>query len=127
MINVSELITDPDFAQPNGIEVIRTTYTIVDHEPELSQKVLRLKGIVTIANDKSIQMDPEADRSAEQIHVFTREPLYTTGATDEADEVDYISDIVVWQNVKYKVQSVLDDVQYGFNRATCEKMRQDVM
>ena len=31
MINISELITDADFAQPNGIKITRSTGETVNH------------------------------------------------------------------------------------------------
>lgn len=127
LINVAELIGDHDFTQPNGVNVIRRTCTIVDHEPSVTETNLNLTGIITIANDTSLTMTPEADQSDEEINVFTYKPLMTTGRMDD-DAVDgYLSDIVVWQGVKYKVMSCLDDAQYGFCRSRATKMRQDVM
>lgn len=40
MINVSELVTDPDFCQPNGINIIRSEITgYEDFAPVTSEKV----------------------------------------------------------------------------------------
>ena len=111
MINVRELINDPDFAQPNGINIIRRTVEI----------------IITIASDTTINMTDTADRSIEEIHVFTYKPLMTTGRTDDEAVNGFLSDLVVWQNVKYKVIDCMDDAQYGFCRSTATKIRQDVM
>lgn len=127
MINVSELITDPDFAQPNGISIIRRSCQTVNHKPVVTETNLTLAGIITIANDTSIEALPESDRSTESIHVFTLEKLFTTGYENDTAVNGYLSDIVVWNGANYRVMSCLDDTQYGFCRSTAEKLEQDVM
>ena len=79
MINIGELITDPDFAQPGGINIIRRKCEIVNHRPVPTETVLNVPGIITIASDTSVEKLPEADRSTEDIHIFTHEQLLTTG------------------------------------------------
>lgn len=127
MINVSELINDPDFAQPGGVNFIRRKCTVVNHRPSVTETKMNVVGIITIADDTSVEMLPEADRSTESIHVFTYEQLFTTGRKDDTAVDGYLSDIVIWQGVKYKVMKCLDDSQYGFCRSTAEKLEQGVM
>lgn len=127
MINIGELITDPDFAQPGGINIIRRKCEIVNHRPVPTEIVLNVPGIITIASDTSVEKLPEADRSTEDIHIFTHEQLLTTGRKDDVAVEDYLSDIVVWQGVKYIVMKCMDDTQYGFCRSTATKLEQDVM
>lgn len=127
MINIGELITDPDFAQPGGINIIRRKCEIVNHRPVPTETVLNVPGIITIASDTSVEKLPEADRSTEDIHIFTHEQLLTTGRKDDVAVEDYLSDIVVWQGVKYIVMKCMDDTQYGFCRSTATKLEQDVM
>ena len=92
-----------------------------------TETVLNVPGIITIASDTSVEKLPEADRSTEDIHIFTHEQLLTTGRKDDVAVEDYLSDIVVWQGVKYIVMSCMDDTQYGFCRSTATKLEQDVM
>lgn len=127
MINIGELITDPDFAQPGGINIIRRKCEIVNHRPVPTETVLNVPGIITIASDTSVEKLPEADRSTEDIHIFTHEQLLTTGRKDDTAVDGYLSDIVIWQGVKYIVMKCLDDTQYGFCRSTATKLEQDVM
>ena len=54
MINVSELIEDPDFTQINGVNIIRSTYEIVNHEPQAKEVELNVPGIITINSDTSL-------------------------------------------------------------------------
>lgn len=126
LINVSELIGDPDFTQPNGVNIIRRQVQIIEHEPSVTETKLNLTGIITIANDNSLEAKPQYDENAESIHIFTYEPLLTTGLQSDDAVNGYLSDLVVWQGVKYRVMSCLDDAQYGFCRSTAEKLRQDV-
>lgn len=127
MINIGELITDPDFAQPGGVNFIRRKCDIVNHRPSVTETVMNVPGIITIASDTSVEKLPEADRSTEDIHIFTHEQLFTTGRKDDVAVNDYLSDIVIWQGVKYIVMKCMDDTQYGFCRSTATKLEQDVM
>lgn len=126
MINVKELITDPDFCQPNGITIMRSTTEIVDHRPKKNTEQIKVAGIITISNENTDELLPEADRNSEHIHVFTRERLKTVGC-DKLDGKEYGADIVVFNGANYIVRYCLDDAQYGFCRSTAVKIEQDVM
>lgn len=126
MINVSELIEDSDFCQPNGITVKRTTQTIVNHRVVESTETINVEGIITISNENEDELLPEADRNKESIHVFTYNRLKCTGR-DKLNETDYGSDIVVWNGNEYIVRYCLDDAQYGFCCSTAVKMEQNTM
>lgn len=126
MINVSELIGDPDFCQPNGVKVTRRPMEIVNHKPKNTEKKLTLTGIITIADEQSDEMLPEADRNKEAINVFTYSRLFCTGY-DRATGRDYMADIVTFEGVNYKVAYCLNDEQYGFCRSKAVKMDQEVM
>lgn len=125
MINIKELITDPDFCQPNGITIIRGTTEIVDHRPQKVTTQIKLSGIITISDQNTDELLPEADRNSESIHVFTHERLKTVGY-DKLDGKEYASDIVVFNGANYIVRYCLDDAQYGFCRSTAVKIEQDV-
>ena len=120
MINVSELITDPDFAQPNGIKIIRSTVETVNHRQVENPVEITLAGIITVANETSDELLDEADRSKEQIHIFTHERLKLVGV-DKVDGKRYASDIVKFNGAKYIVRYCLDDSQYGSFFASAQK------
>ena len=122
MINVSELVIDPDFCQPNGINIIRSEITgYEDFAP------VTIPGVILIDKDLADEMLPEYDRSTESIITVTHELLHTTGKKSEDDTQEYIADIIVWQGVKYKVMSCRDNAQYGYCLSAAVKMRKDVM
>ena len=105
MINISELITDPDFCQPNGIKITRFTTKVVNHVPVETED----------------SMLDQADLNKERIHVFTHQRLKCTGR-DKLDGKDYSSDVVHFNGNDYIVRYCLDDAQYGFCRSTAIKM-----
>ena len=58
MINVSELIGDPDFCQPNGIKVTRRPSHIENHKVQYSEQSLTFVGIITIAEEHNDDIVP---------------------------------------------------------------------
>lgn len=126
MINVSELIGDPDFAQPNGIKVTRSTVEVVNHQQVKTSKEIKLTGIVTISDENTDEPLDEADMNKEKIHIFTYNRLKTVGI-DKVDGKNYAADIVHFNGADYIVRFCLDDAQYGFCRSTAVKLEQDVM
>lgn len=126
MINISELINDPDFCQPNGISVTRTTTYIVNHRVSEETVEIKLTGIITIADENEDSMLSEADLNSERIHIFTYNRLKTVGI-DKLDGKEYGADIVHFNGNDYIVRYCLDDAQYGFCRSTAVKLRPDKM
>lgn len=126
MINISELINDPDFCQPNGISVTRTVTSIVNHRVSEETIDIKLTGIITIADENEDSMLSEADLNIERIHIFTYNRLKTVGI-DKLDGKEYGADIVHFNGNDYIVRYCLDDAQYGFCRSTAVKLRPDKM
>lgn len=126
MINVSELVGDPDFAQPNGVKVTRSTVEVVNHQQVKTSKEIKLTGIITISDENIDEPLDEADMNKEKIHIFTYNRLKTVGV-DKVDGKNYAADIVHFNGADYIVRFCLDDAQYGFCRSTAVKLEQDVM
>lgn len=126
MINISELINDPDFCQPNGISVTRTVTSIVNHRVSEETTDIKLTGIITIADENEDSMLSEADLNSERIHIFTYNRLKTVGI-DKLDGKEYGADIVHFNGNDYIVRYCLDNAQYGFCRSTAVKLRPDKM
>lgn len=126
MINVSELIGDSDFAQPNGVKVTRSTVEVVNHQQVKTSKEIKLTGIITISDENTDEPLDEADMNKEKIHIFTYNRLKTVGV-DKVDGKNYAADIVHFNGADYIVRFCLDDAQYGFCRSTAVKLEQDVM
>lgn len=118
MINVSELINDPDFTQPGGVNIRRRKTSVVDFEQSVEESEFNVIGIITIANDLSAELGDYFDENSEYINVFTYMPLFTTGLGDGKNGANvgqgYLSDIVLWKGKEYKVIKVKNDSEYGF-------------
>lgn len=127
LINVSELINDPDFAQPNGISVVRRKCTIQDHVPVVEKEELKLAGVITISRESELSMTGAKDINVEEIHVFTYSRLYTTGRLDETAIDGYLSDLVLYRGKYFKVMQCLDDEQYGFCMSNCVQTEQELI
>ena len=118
MINVSELINDPDFTQLGGVNIRRRKTSVVDFEQSVEESEFTVIGIITIANDLSAELGDYFDEDSEYINVFTYMPLFTTGLGDGKNGANvgqgYLSDIVLWKGKEYKVIKVKNDSEYGF-------------
>lgn len=126
MINIAELIGDPDFCQSNGINITRTTVRIENFKQVENPIEMKLVGIITVDNENEDSLLSEADLNSERIHIFTYDRLKTVGI-DKIDGNEYAADIVHFNGNDYIVRYCLDDAQYGFCRSTAVKLRADTM
>lgn len=126
MINIAELIGDPDFCQPNRINITRTTVRIENFKQVENPIEMKLVGIITVDNENEDSLLSEADLNSERIHIFTYDRLKTVGI-DKIDGNEYAADIVHFNGNDYIVRYCLDDAQYGFCRSTAVKLRADTM
>ena len=126
MINIAELIGDPDFCQPNGINITRTTVSIENFKQVDNPVEMKLVGIITVDNENEDSLLSEADLNSERIHIFTYDRLKTVGI-DKIDGNEYAADIVHFNGNDYIVRYCFDDAQYGFCRSTAVKLRADTM
>lgn len=127
MVNVSELIGDPDFTQPGGVEVIRRKCTVENHLQKIEEEKINVTAVVIVSSASEKQMLDYADRITEAISVYTYKPLHTTGRLTEEAEDNYLSDIVVWKGIRYTVMSCEDYEQQGYCMSIAVKMAQGVM
>lgn len=118
MIDVSEVITDPDFAQ---------TYTIyrqtggqwvngrwVDGEVAFS-----VTGVVTPPNAKELEQVPEGDRVTGLMCFYATVPLYIT----RVDETDTgTSDQIEWRGDRYRLIQIFNYGDYGYYKALGQYM-----
>lgn len=121
MINVSELITDPDFCQT--ITIIRTTASWVDGRfvqgtPETIQTI-------GVAHEESDDVDQvmEGDRRKGKYAFYVLNPpsLYIT--QDNSEGV-MVSDIVQHKGKTYRILDVHDDTEYGYVKGVGEMIEE---
>lgn len=112
-IDVSELLSDPDFVDP--IQVITRTQRVDGlGQGTYFEKVLNTFGSVQPANFKTVNKLPEAMRVANVSSFFFK------GEIIASDPGKY-SSILVFRGKRYQVQTVADWSNYGngYTEGTC--------
>lgn len=112
MINVSEVITDPDFAQT--FRVYRSTGSFVNGIwTENSPRIITMLGIVVVANSRDIQMFAEGDRVSGAMKFLTTCQIYVTRTGTSQGT----SDKILWRGEYYKIENVFPEVDWGYWRS----------
>jgi len=112
VINVSEVITDPDFAQT--FTVYRSTGSFVDGVwTENTPRAIKMLGVVTVSSQKELDMVAEGDRIRGAMTFHSVCPLYPT----RVGTAQGTSDKIMWRGEYYKIQSVYPEVDWGYYKA----------
>ena len=120
MINVSELISDPDFCQP--ITVIRRKTTVENFRNTVQETEIAIpNAVISIHTDLNEQNREGYTQIGESIDVYVNSYLYYTGdnGSNAPAGEGYLSDIVLFEGKRYEVVEFSNYVQYGYGRATC--------
>lgn len=120
MIDVSEIITDPDFAQL--FYVYRSTGSFIKGVwTESASEEIEMYGVVTVANAKELRMVPEGDRIQGAMDFYSLDAIYVTRTGTTAGT----SDKILWRGDYYKILNVKQWIDYGFYSATGERIAGD--
>lgn len=114
MLNVSELINDPDFCQT--FTVTRNTGDFTDGYFVTTPSAITMTGVIQPLNTEETNQLPEGDRLSGAIKVYTLERVYLTHITQPADNTGYIADEITWKGEKYKVIQSQNYLDYGYHR-----------
>ena len=105
MIDVSRLITDPDFCEPFTIrrrvgkwEAGR--FVATPEDPAVN-------GIVEPTNGDDLEQVPEGDRVSGMMTFYTKQPVYLAQDKQQSDEL-------IWRGKLYKAVQILDWSRHGF-------------
>jgi hypothetical protein len=105
LIDVAELMTDPDFV--DQMSIIHRAPTVNDlGENELVEKCVYTVGSVQPTSGKTIQRLPEALRAANVKSFWIKGNIISSG------DCKY-PDILVFKNSRYQVQMVFDWTNWG--------------
>ena len=116
MIDVSELMSDPDFAQPYVVE--RSTGVSGPGGWQGAVKPILMYGPTQPADAQTIQMVPEGDRVYGARIFWATQPLYETRGGKSAG----ISDVLIWQNQRFRIIAVWPWQDGGFYKALAVRM-----
>ena len=115
LIDVSELLTDPDFT--NTVTLIRRSSTVDTYgENTMAETSSSITAVVQGANAESLERVPEGARLSDLIDVYYKGQL-------TAESPGGYADIIVWQGKRYQVFEVVEDfMNYGagFTKAVCK-------
>lgn len=108
MINVAELMQDPDLAQPFQVERSAGAFANEGEWVAAAPTVIPLVGIVQPANRDSLAFLPEGTRLGNTIMVMCDQEL----RIDDADATR--SDVIVWHGNPYRVINAKPWKDHGF-------------
>lgn len=110
MINVSEIVNDPDFAQ--SFNVLRSTVTFVSGGISNAITTVPMWGVILIAEPKDLATLPEGDRISGSMAFYTQLPMYMTNVEGTGD--GHLSDIAVWHGQQFRIakDSIWSDFGY---------------
>lgn len=113
LIDVTDLLTDPDFTDP--ITIISRTSTVDAHgENQLADTSRAAVAVVEAASGETLKRLPAGAVVSDYITVYTNEHLV-------ADSPGGYADVVQWQGKRYQVQVVTDWTNWGpgWTQADC--------
>lgn len=119
MIDVSELLTDPDFCQPGAITITRLEGRNVDGYFQTTPSSFETIGIIRPASTEDIKMLPEGDRVEGMIIIYTSVQLF--GTRKAQPNAGGLSDEVTWQGENYKVVQAANYSQFGYYKSMAER------
>lgn len=112
-LDVSELMTDPDFVDP--IQIVRRYPTNNNFgQVSFTEETLETVGSVQPANFKTVQKLPESLRVADVSSFWVK-------AVITASETDKYPSILVFRGKRYQIQTLADWSNFGagYSEGTC--------
>lgn len=114
MINISEIVIDPDFAQ--SYTVFRPSgYWSHGRYVITGEDQLSFFGPVLPSNMKEINTVPEGDRVTGMMTFYTQSSSPFKLSRDNSEEG--MSDQVVWHNERYKIIQIFSYDDFGYQKA----------
>lgn len=116
MINVAELITDPDFAQ-----TLLVTRTGGDYNTagvfETSEETFSVTGVMTPANAKEQVSTPNGDMVTGDVNFYTLQPLFVTQLNADLVNEGVLSDTIAWHDQEWILINTKDYSDYGYHKS----------
>lgn len=107
MIEISELITDPDFCQK--LTILRSHGKWVAGNWQGETREMQVPGVATVAKESDLEQVPEADRQTGMMcfYVAAPETLHLT-------QSEGLSDLVLWRGRRYKILQLFRENDWGY-------------
>lgn len=120
LIQVSEVVNDPDLAQP--FTILRSTGSWLNGVWQSVTTEIQNYGVIAEPSVRELEMIPEGDLVKGAMVFWSAQPIYGTHATNG---VGGSSDILIWRGHNYRVLDVKQYQDWGFFRATATRMKAD--
>jgi hypothetical protein len=121
LINVGEIITDPDLVQ--SFTVYRSSGQFVKGRwVEDAPEQITMYGVVSVMSQRELSFMPESDRVKAAMVFHSRVPIYVTRAADGSNSGG-TSDKIMWRGDYYKISSVSPYSDYGYYKAVGERIK----
>jgi hypothetical protein len=131
VIDVSEVINDPDFAQP--FSILRSSLQFVPGGVSNTQTQTPARGVIRPAKANELRTLPEGDQISGAIAVHSTDPIYETRNSGGLGQQgfgeggfgspDYaLSDVILWRNQQYRVAFVWPWADFGYYKAIAVRM-----
>lgn len=114
MIDVGEIVVDPDFAQP--FNYIRREISWQGGRKVITETNHQAYGIVIADDLKDMGLTPQGVLTTGVITIWTHEKLMVTSETHNGP---YLSDLVIYKGQRYIVHNDRDMSEYGYSRYHC--------
>lgn len=120
MIDVADVVNDPDLAQPFTIQRSTGMWNLGTWQSTTNP--VQSYGVITEPTVNEISMVPEGDRVGGVMVFWSAQPIYVTRATEcEGGS----SDLLTWRNLTFRVLSVKRYEDYGYYRAIAVRVKTD--
>ena len=112
MIQVGDIVEDSDFSQVFFVDTTEGAWDrgVFIPKPGGTQKSTRHVGTIYPSTPKEIKMSGEGDMYSEFMTFLSRQKFKVTGP-------DITPDTITWKGSLYKIISVQDYLDYGYNLA----------
>lgn len=120
MISVSELITDPDFAQAFTVQRSGGSFQLGGYVSAVTN--VPCFGVITVAKEQDLETLPEGDRIGGSMLFYSTKPLYETNVSGDLQGTSGTSDVIAWRGQNYRIAKVFPYADYGYYKALGVRM-----
>lgn len=114
MIDLSDIVNDPDFAQAYTVTRTSGSFGQGGYIPG-SPTQIAFWGIIQPASEEDLQQIPEADRTLGMMSFISTDQMYKTRVN--SDGSSGLSDTIVWNGQTYKIVGTWPWKDFGFWKA----------
>lgn len=114
LVDVSEVITDPDFNQ--SFTVYRKKGTWTNGRFVVTETSFTTNGIIISQSNEELDLTAQGALISSQISIWTYSVLYVTSQDGTPQTDDYLSDEVEYKGQRYLVMSARNMIDYGYHK-----------